>query len=399
MKVLQICNKAFYPERDGGSIAMFAMADGLSKAGAEVDVICLNIEKLYVNSGHIPDEIKNRFKLEYVDISVTPSYAGALMTILQGKNYQLSRFYSAEMEACIARRLAGEKYDVAILESLYASVYLPYIRKHSQARVVLRAHNIEADIWRLLSKYSTGFFRRMLYSVLSKRLSNYETVIAREVDAVFCLSESDARWFRSVNAKEVSVVPLSIVLPTEDMQPDEEQKPVFFHLASMEWLPHQQAIDWFIKEVWPLLNNGQGFRKIHLAGRKMPLSFYSYKNEVLEIEGEVNHPKEWMQGKSIMIVPSFSGGGVLVKSVEGLAMGKVIITTPNGAEGIPYENGVNMFVVNTAAEFVAVMKRLNEDPALCRQVSEAARLLAKREFDRNMIGLNTRNLLEKLSLE
>jgi polysaccharide biosynthesis protein PslH len=399
MKILQICSKVFWPERDGGAIAMYAFADGLLKGGAEVHSICLNIDKLYVNPSTIPSDISTAFHLRTFDVSLEFKPADALLAFLQFKNYHVSRYYSIEVENYIKELLSTTEFDVVVLEALFTAVYLPVIKNNSKAKIVLRAHNIEADIWQRLSNQASSALLKFKFRLMSYMLRNYERRIAKEVDSIFCLTDADTAYFKNnIQVENVYTIPLSIDLDNNISIPD-FSSPIFYHLASMEWLPHQQAIEWFLEKVIPILEGDDIKPRIILAGRNMPQSFYNYSNEWLTVVGEIVNPKEWVSNKNILIVPSFTGSGVRVKIIEALARGHVVITTPNGTEGIPFINWKHLIVVDSAQEFSEAIRLCNSDPLLCAEIAKNAQKLAYQFFNRYAVGQECLNILRNISLE
>lgn len=396
MKILQVCSKVFWPERDGGAIAMYAFADGLLKGGAEVYSICLNIDKLYVEPASIPSDISNAFHLRTFDVSLEFKLADALIAFMQFKNYHVSRFYSSEVENYIKELLSTTDFDVIVLETLFTAVYLPVIKNNSKAKIVLRAHNVEADIWQRLSDQTSGALPKLKFGLMSKMLRNYESRIAKEVDAVFCLTDADTTYFKNIiQIQNVYTIPLSIDLDHSNSIPD-FSCPTFYHLASMEWLPHQQAIEWFLEKVIPLLETDNNKPEIVLAGRNMPQRFYNYSSKWLTIEGEIVSPGKWVIDKNILIVPSFTGSGVRVKIIEALARGHVVITTPNGTEGIPFTNWEDLIVVDSPEQFAEAIRSCNSNPALCLKIAQNAKKLALQVFNRKVVGEHCLKILQEL---
>ena len=93
----------------------------------------------------------------------------------------------------------------------------------------------------------------------------------------------------------------------------------------------------------------------------------------LRIEGEVESATAYMAKFQVMVVPLKSGSGVRIKTIEAMALGKVVITTQVGLRGLDLEHGKEVLVANTPSEFVAAIRFLEENPAQIEQIGEAAR--------------------------
>ncbi|MBP8668005.1 MAG: glycosyltransferase, partial [Bacteroidia bacterium] len=159
-----------------------------------------------------------------------------------------------------------------------------------------------------------------------------------------------------------------------------------FHLGSMDWLPNIEAVDWLLKDIWPLINQQSKKIKLHLAGKNMSPKYFNLKSENLIIEGEIKDSKKFMQDKQIMVVPLLSGGGIRIKILEGLAAGKVIVTTSIGAEGINYTDKKNILIADTPQQFADTILALLNNPEKLNSIAKEAQLLARSQYNNNIIG-------------
>ena len=151
MKVLQLCSKPPYPPVDGGTLAMNSITQGLLAAGCEVRVLAMCSEKHPVLEDRIPDDYRRatRFEAVFVDLRLHPLDAGVAM--LCGDSYHVRRFESKAFAARLAQVLQEETFDIVHVESIFLAPYVPVIRRHSTAPVILRTHNVENQIWRRMA--------------------------------------------------------------------------------------------------------------------------------------------------------------------------------------------------------------------------------------------------------
>ena len=122
--------------------------------------------------------------------------------------------------------------------------------------------------------------------------------------------------------------------------------------------------------------------RFYVAGNDIPERFddYDVMGKIF-IQGEVDDALEFVNSKSIMIVPLLSSGGMRVKIVEGMAMQKCIISTSLGAEGINYENEVNILIANNQEEFYEAIKQCISDEDYCKSIGLNARRLVQEQHD------------------
>jgi glycosyltransferase involved in cell wall biosynthesis len=121
--------------------------------------------------------------------------------------------------------------------------------------------------------------------------------------------------------------------------------------------------------------------KFYLAGRNAPSTISSAYFPNVEFLGEVGDAYEFMRSKAIMIVPLLSGSGMRIKIVEGMALGKSIVTTGIGTEGIATTSGENILVADSPEEFAAAICRLAEDKEYFSRIGQNAFKFVRDNYD------------------
>jgi glycosyltransferase involved in cell wall biosynthesis len=154
----------------------------------------------------------------------------------------------------------------------------------------------------------------------------------------------------------------------------------------MDWKPNEEGIQWMLETVWPLIIERIPDIKLYLAGRNMPDWIHETGMHNVVVDGEVENAKKYLCEHQIMIVPLLSAGGMRVKIIEGLALGKVIISTTTGAEGIQYEDGKHLLIANSPEEIAATVQRLTEHPELITEIGCYARKLVEDQYSYLRIG-------------
>lgn len=107
-------------------------------------------------------------------------------------------------------------------------------------------------------------------------------------------------------------------------------------LGALDWFPNQQGLLWFIDSVWPDVKAKVPEASLHIAGRNASTTLANKIASACDYYGEVDDTRKFISDKSICIVPLFAGSGLKIKIIEALAAGKVVVTTPIGAEGCHY---------------------------------------------------------------
>jgi glycosyltransferase involved in cell wall biosynthesis len=387
MKVLLLCLRSPFPPADGGAIAMYNMARSLKKAGMQVKILAFNTRKHFVNPAALPENFREDFDPEMVYLDATVKLLPAAWNLLKGDSYNVSRFDSGLFHRTLSGLLQREQYDIIQMESLFMTPYLATIRKYSQATIVFRSHNVEFVIWKRLAGATTNRIKKWYLNLLSGRLKKYESAVINQVDGLIALTDEDKEQFITMGCKKpIAVLPIGVDTETYPVKETVPGPLAAVHLGSMDWLPNIEGINWFLENVFPLLRKKEPSITIYLAGKKMPQSFFDQAGAGLVVDGTIEDARNYLEGKQIMLVPLLSGGGMRVKIIEGLAMGKTIVSTTIGAEGIHYRDRHNMLIADTPETFSEAIVQCNRDPGYAYRVGKEARKLAEEEYENSIIG-------------
>jgi glycosyltransferase involved in cell wall biosynthesis len=383
MKILQICNKPPFPPVDGGCVAMNAITSGLLANGHKVKVLAVATKKHPFLEKQIPDEYFKRTGLETVFIDTSLSAIKGFANFFSKGSYNVERFYSKTFDAKLEEILKSEKYDVVQFESIFVAPYLETFKRFSQAKTVLRAHNVEHQIWERMASQTSNPLKKWYLRFLAKRLKEYELNVVSNFDGIATLTNDDKKYFvEKVIGVKADVFPLGI--DSAQYKPQQIKEVEFsslFHLGSMDWMPNEEAIKWFLEKVWIDIHATFPELKFYLAGRNMPEWLATLQMPNIVITGAVENAHDFMRQKAIMVVPLLSGGGMRVKIIEGMALGKVIISTTIGAEGIEITNGVNILIADTPEQFVQQIGKCLIDKDYCNRLSVNARKYALANYD------------------
>lgn len=381
LSILFICNKSPWPAREGGPIAMNNLIEGLADAGHLVKVLAINTNKYAVDPKDIPQAYhdKTQIELGYIDLSVKP--IGAFLNLFSKKSYHVERFISTNFDKKLREVLMHECFDIVQIETLFMSPYLNTIRELSQAKIILRAHNIEHRIWKRVASITKNPLKKVYLNHLSSTLERYEKSILNAYDGIVPISPVDAPFFIENSSKPVLALPTGINPDKLPVQNNNHPDHALFHIGAMNWMPNEEGIRWFTEQVWPIVHNKLPHLKVHLAGREMPDWLKNLKMENIIIEGEVENAYDFIQSKSILIAPLFSGSGIRIKIIESMALAKAVISTSIGAEGINYTHNKNILIANTAEEFASAIEMLYADSETTRKIGLAARNLILEEHN------------------
>ncbi len=385
MKILLLCNKPPYPASEGGPMAMNSIITGLLEAGHQVKILAVNSEKFHVKESDIPEEYKRKTGIELINVDLRVRPAKAFLNLFTKKSYHVERFVSKDFRNRLIEVLKHEHFDVVQMEMLFMAPYVEDIRAHSKAMIVMRAHNVEHKIWERIAKETKFFLKRWYINHLAKTLKEYELSALETVDGIAAITRKDAAYFRKYCSKPIIDIPYGVYPEEFTPKYEIEGKPKFYHIGSMNWMPNEEGIRWFIEEVLPKTIEKVPDFVYHLAGRNMPEWLTALKNKHINVIGEVPDAKAFVSDHDVAIVPLLSGSGIRIKIIESMAMGKTVITTRVGAEGILYDEEVNLIIAENKAKMVEAIRSINENPQIAVRIGQAARKLVEETYDNRKI--------------
>lgn len=391
MNILLLCNKLPYPPKDGGAIATLNLAKGIVRAGNHVDILAINTSKHFTAVENIPSELSDQIKFHAVEVNTDIKLHKALSNLLfSNKPYNAVRFVSKKLKNELVSILKKKSFDIIQLEGLYMAQYINIIRKNSEALISFRAHNIEHEIWQRTAKQLGKGFKRLYLLNLAKRIKHLKISIINQYDLLIPISKRDAEIFNRLGNKRPVFVSQTGI-NTKEINPGsvDPDYPSIFHIGALDWTPNQEGIIWFIRNIWPEILKTHSNLKFYIAGRNAPEWFIkSVNRRNVEYLGEVDNAYEFMQKKAIMIVPLLSGSGMRIKIVEGMALGKSIISTSVGSEGINSTHGKNILIANTKEEFITELEKLLSNKNLFTEIGKNAVKFITENFDNFALSNN-----------
>jgi len=391
MKILQLCNKPPYPPLEGGAIAMNSITQGLIQQGHQVKVIAVNTYKYHVTPDQIPQDYKESTQLELVDVDLRIKPMKAFINLFSGKSYHVERFISEDFKQKLIETFQTQDFDIVQIETIFLMPYVPLIRSLSKASIVLRAHNIEHQIWQRLYRNCSSLVKKLYLKHLANTLQHFELNVINSADGIITISKPDLDFFlRSGCKTPITVISFGLdkeLINSIHPQSTAISDPILNigYIGSMNWIPNIEGMKWFFEKVWePNFRLNQKLH-FHLAGRKIPEDFNGYASSNVTIHGEVPDANAFIDAMDIIVVPLFSGSGIRIKIIESMLHKKPVISTTIGAEGINCTDRHDIVIADTIQEFTDAISLLSENSDLRNIIGNNAYELIHLEHNQDMI--------------
>jgi glycosyltransferase involved in cell wall biosynthesis len=398
MRILQLANKFPYPAKDGGSIATLSMSKTFTELGNEASILAMNTSKHYFPPDKLPGELTSQISIHAVPVETKIRPLIALQNYFFSRQpYNATRFITREFEDRLSDLLHEETFDVIQLEGLYLAPYVPVIRANSRALIAMRAHNVEHEIWNRTAMQCKGL-KRIYISNLARRIRRMEGLFLNAYDVMIPITERDAGIFKDMGCKlPTHVTPTGI--STGALIPDRSliEFPSIFHIGALDWTPNQEGLFFFLENVWPGLHKNNPALRFYIAGRNAPEKIRKIDQDNVIFLGEVEDAYQFMNSKAIMVVPLLSGSGMRIKIIEGMALGKTIVSTSLGAEGISFEHGKNILIAdepeNIASEIQGLLNNFDKFDAIGQQAREfVSKAYDNKQIISNLLGFYKKHL-------
>ena len=310
-------------------------------------------------------------------------YADAAMHLVDPLPYAVGKYRSTEFRQRLDALLAEIAFDLIVCDFLFPAVNLP---KQLPCPAVMFTHNVESEIWRRHAETKTSPLSTLLYGMQYRRMLRYEGRALRRFDGVLAVSDADRETFDRIYPgairQPVHVVPTGV--DTEfftDSQSDPNSRELVF-TGSMDWLPNEDAMIYFCRDVLPLIRAEEPDVQLSIVGRAPTPAVKQLADHAgVRVTGRVDDVRPFMRDAAVYIVPLRIGGGTRLKIFEAMAMGKAVVSTTVGAEGLPVTSGEHVLLADEANTFSRAVVRLFRDVDRRRQLEAAARALVVERYD------------------
>jgi len=378
MSVLIVANKYPYPPRDGSSIAILSSLRMWHRLGHEVHLFSLNPKKSEVPPNKLPEDLSKGVYPHTFAINTDVNPISALRNLAGKRPYHISRFYRQDIAHSLETLSTEVNFDFVQWEGPFMGEYLSSVK--GSPKHLMRSHNIEHRIWLRLAQNTSNPFLKHYLRLQAKRLQRFELTFAKKMDGILPITDVDAEYF----THELASVPQCVILPGVNVNAYPlwtESNNMAVSLASFDWEPNREGMNWFIKNVMPLL---PATIKGNIGGRNMPSQWKSTANWTME--GAIDDAHSFLLNGNVQFIPLHSGSGIRIKIVEAMSMGMPVVATAIAAEGSGLIPGEHYLEANTPQAFADAMVRCLSSRALQLDLSKKARAFALEHYDLNAIA-------------
>jgi polysaccharide biosynthesis protein PslH len=295
-----------------------------------------------------------------------------LASVFSARSYRTTMLYQPAMQRAIDALLKERSFDVVLVESSLLGRF-----DFGRIPVVLDEHNLEYEIPERAARTERSPVRRGFAYVEQLKLKREEKSFWRRASRSVFTSEREVAIVRKAGVTTTSTVPNGVDLEyfwPANMPPDPES---LVFTGRISYRPNADAVTYFVEEVLPLIHEVRPQVTLRVVGMDVPPAVQRLAGPHVQITGAVPDVRPYLRRAAVAIVPIRFGGGTRLKVLEALAMGKAVVSTTIGCEGIDVVPGRHLLVADSAADFGRAILDLLAHPEIATAMGRRGRALVE----------------------
>jgi glycosyltransferase involved in cell wall biosynthesis len=363
-----------------------------------LDQLCrfYDVHLLSLGSGSDAEVFAREFGTRIAGYAFAPRSGGAARTFVRKAWRTLAgRCDFLPVHEPALRRLCAEITSAQSFDAILLSILL--LRGLPLPRgvpIVGDTHNAEFDVFRRMAAMSDSLLHRQYATRQWRAMRREEQRCGDAVDMVLATSNRDRDVFETeLGLNNVVVIPNGIDL-AEFVAPSPPPDPATIVFSGlMSYYPNEQAMRWFLDAIFPVVRRKLPHARLVIAGAAPPRWLIDRADDRIEVTGRVPDIRPYLARAMVVIAPLLIGGGTRVKILEAAAMGKPVVSTTVGAEGLDLRDGDSILLADDPPSFADHVISLLEDPARAARIGGNGRRHVAEHFDWDRIGERVSRLL------
>lgn len=392
MNILIVSTQFPYPTRSGFTTRVYQLARQLS-ARHSVTVLSYSLPHERGGVASLTTQMSVR-AVERKPLSPMGKRAAQALTVASRRAYYCREIHSQEMQEAIDDVCSREHFDVIQLESSFLCTF----RFPRDTQLVIDEHNVEYELFQRMCEGERSLPRRAFNRLEYVRFRRFEQASWTRVDACVVTSEREIDAVRSCAPE----TPLAVVPNAVDVDyfapsstPPEPHSVIFN--GTLNYRPNLDAVRYLIDDIWPVVRARYPQAELGLTGRSDGVDTRSLTRPGVEFLGEVPDIRPYVGRATAVVVPIRIGGGTRLKVVEGLAMGKAMVSTALGCEGVAVRDGQHLLIADDASTFASRIFEVLENPALRDALGQAGRRLIETRYSWELAAARLESLYRQIA--
>ncbi len=397
MRILYVSVAYPLPPNNGSKMRLWAVLRAMASVGhqitlaafaapGEVDGTEEELQRVCKDSEVIP--------LRYTQLSGGGNYLSRLRGIFSSSPFTIDRFRSDDMRLRLERRVRERSFDVVICDNVYSAINLPA----NASPIVMNSQNVEYLILQRYAEQEKNPLKALYARLEANKLRRFEATMYRRAACAMTCSNVDADLVRQLcPGIKVFVAPNVVDAREYEITAEEDPRTIVYQ-GGMDWFPNRDALEYFVRQIFPLVQKEVPGVRLIAAGRNPAPEFRARFDDVtaLEFTGTLPDLRPVIAKAAVTVIPLRIGSGTRLKILEAGAMRRAMVSTSVGAEGLDFVPGKEILIADDPATFARHVIELLRDPARRKILGETARNRVLQDYDCAALERSVRNALGSL---
>ena len=304
-------------------------------------------------------------------------------SVATGRSYTKYMYESRALRSRMNELMQQRAFSLVHVDSLDLCAYLPAV---SNLPVVCVHHNVESQLLARRAAAEKSRWRRWYMAHQARLLEREERRWCPRVDINVVVSPNDQKVLEQIApTARYAVVPNGV--DTELFQPAAGRHDAVVFVGGSNWFPNRDARDYFVADIFPRLRALGCAAPVQWVGNAAKGDQLYYRERYgIDVTGYVEDVRPYLRDAACFIVPLRVGGGTRLKILDAWAMGKAIVSTSVGCEGLAAVDGENILIRDTAEGFAEAVAAVCADAALRDRLGSNGRATAERLYSWEVLG-------------
>jgi glycosyltransferase involved in cell wall biosynthesis len=381
-----------YPPLAGGKRETFKLAEGLGAAGHTVDLVT------YCDDESLAAEMEAEADCRIHTVPGLPDRtpANLLRNVVSPDPLPIMKADRPEFRETV--RTQARDADVVHLHALQTSFLAD--DDSLDAPTVIRFNNVKYEIYRQFARFTDNPAKAAYAYLQYYKTKGYERSIPAESDLSLAITPEDReRLLADGLTADVDVLPAGVDPSEFDVLAHDTDSSVVTFFGSMDYHPNEDAVLWFVEQVLPLIRNHRSDVTFEVVGKNPSDAVRALDDrDDVTVTGFVDDLGEHVARAAVVVLPIRVGTGIRMKALHAMAMGKPLVSTPLGVQGIAVRDGQHASLAgeNAPSEFASAVLQLLQNPEKQMQYRTAARELVERDHDWSTITTSLEDFYERV---
>ncbi len=401
MKILFLSDIVPYPPNTGIKIRTYNILKELYENGNEIYLLSFN-HKIFISDKNTKVKYKKALEryCKEVHLFEIPSEENIILkyllytkNIFQREPYRVWRYFSDECISAINNIIEKESIDICHMDKLEFYKYSIFF---NDIPIITTNHNVESDLMRQRVSKEKGILRKLFAYLQWRKTERYEQFALNRVDAYITCSEQDAIFFQTKYHIDKPNIVIENGVDVKHYQPTNKliSRSYFLIIGAQNKAStaNFDATWFFFDEIWPIVKKKINI-SVKIVGRNPDKSIINFaKNDpLIEIEGYVDDERNLFKEAIALLVPLRIGGGTRLKILTAFGLGKLVISTTKGAEGIAHKTGCDIIIADSPSDFANHIIQIWKNPDIANNIGRNARRLVLEKYDWKLLGKRLHN--------